>query len=474
MAIQDVLSQLGLTLADIGATAGQQAATGLGAITNPLAFQQQQENLRQQRQLQAQQQLHMTMTPYEQAQLGLAQASQERLNRQLDVEQQHWQTEQDNIRQQHQNQLSEFQLTNADRIQPTTADDPNGVAIGGKFFKMKPQSDVVDVGSDILGDLGLNLPEGSTAIRMPIEKAAPLLEQHRKMMLSRSMGGEADNLSNLVDQTFPQGDPQVLILKSQISAAKQQTDPTGMRSMLDNVYKSIQQWNQEYSPAALQKKQDIQRQGQVQAFKLEDELRNPYTPDEVVKGVNALKSQGVRGIQGTNHRLKDAIYKEAAKQGVDILNLTNQEIDNRAKANIALNRIAEVRQLLADPKTQQEFGLVSSRWNDLWTNKIGAERSPRWKQIRDKMVQAQSLLANIHYGVRGGANTEVQKKFNFADQNKMDLPTFMNGLDDVEALTRDYAREGEVTPQSQLGLGDTTTRPSLEQLLSNLPNKGGK
>lgn len=451
----DIAGILGQILRGAGQNAqGIFLEVGQRAIGGDSGFAQHQENSRQAAQLAQQLNLHNSMTPFEQAQLGLQTGAAA------------------------EKQGQDFYNMLAGGGQSAAAGDPGAVQVGAHWLiPPTPKLYTIEKDSDMGKTLQLSddLPVSADkyleyASQGAVKKAtaaakaetASALDEYAKQYQAQALRRfSPDYYESLYGKgnVDPQMDQHLKTFQTRINAALTLDKSRGNTEAIQQVGKDLDgAWQSPWEKGftKLQDKQHELTMARESARLAQDGKYPEPTPEEIAAGVASYKQNGLKVLQGLhtfNPRLAIAVEQAGAKQGLSPSILTNEEINNSQKARIALNRLTEAENLLNQPGVGQTIGPLLSRYKAFMAGDVGKATDLRVKSIQDKLSLARQVLGNIHYSARGSANINVQNALKqLYDGDKMDLPTLLNGISNVRSILQDYAQEGQVSPQDNLGL----------------------
>lgn len=142
-----------------------------------------------------------------------------------------------------------------------------------------------------------------------------------------------------------------------------------------------------------------------------------------------------------------AVEKATALQRIKNAAITNTTKTMKEAAPHVLHQIARVEKEL----TQVETGPFASRYQELWTGKVGAE-DPAFMHYRTSVALLRQILQRMHAGGRAsqGLLAEYEKMLNAGTQS---APNMHAALDEI----RDYAEDIQSTPLNAGPAGDAVT-----------------
>ena len=476
-----------MPLADnLGLLLGSLAKQGQGlfsdaagfAMHGPAAYQEEQENARQassQAAETARQQaalaqalnLHNTLTPYETGELALSSRTADRADKQNTLG-------------------SQMDIFNAIKGGATlaTPGTPGALPIGDQFllpgdknsYSIKKDS---DVGKYLGIDADMDQLPAQEYLQYHNDWATHHAAQEQKLATAETIEAQKKEMAAQIDKRFSpeyyastygpgQMDPGAKMwsdmLHSQLETSAATDKKQGNTTQVDAFARQLREYQSQWEKLHNELRLAGARSSAEAKATLDAKYPDP-TDAEVKQWTDALAQRGTPILQSAkslNPKLAIAVEQEAGKRGINILQLTNNEKDNRDLAGIGMNRIDRIQKLISQPGMDKSFGPAASRWQDFQANKIGSMSDARWKQVQNDMTYLKGLIGKIHYTARGAANVHIQEILSsLFDPTKMDLPTLQRGMADSREILSLYANEGggSNTPQDQLGLTPPTKAP---------------
>lgn len=427
--ILDILKQ-------IGAGGGQALGNAMQAQGNPLAFQAQQAAQRQKE------------AEAFQAQQGEAQRQQQDFQNQFQMAL----------------GINSGQLQ---QVEPGTPGAISGAYAGGlnvlpkpqKQFDIPAQSDLghwLDLDNDITGipmDSYLKLAQGAALqrekynaqnqTRQAIDLAGVRLKDHINKMFTperyMQLYGQVD--PDLADRR------QAALDDAEAAMAADRKLATGTTE-INRKYEELSKgtpWEQRMLKQQQQKEtKDIQLSSQQSMYDYEHPAPSP---EEVKRWADNIEQNGATPqtaseLKGIHPQMMKLVDEELTRRGTSWSNISTEMQNNHAKASIALDTMKEMQPYLDAPGMKDSFGPIAGRWKEFMSG-VGPAPNQAWKHVSNKLHLMESLVRNMHFGVRGAANIEIKKEFDkIANADKMDYPTLQTGLRDFNDLLELYHREG--------------------------------
>lgn len=245
------------------------------------------------------------------------------------------------------------------------------------------------------------------------------------------------------------------------------TGTTEINRMFDQLTKGTP-WEQRMLKG---QQQEQTRLSQEAARKEMFQFEHPDPTNDEIKAQaantikNGLGSTGLAMLKAIHPNMVQLVDKELNKQGTSLAAITNEEQNNRGKAGIALNTMSQFMPILEDPAMKDTFGPLGGRWQDFMSG-VGTVPNQQWKVVQDKLHLVSALIRNMHFGVRGGANENIQKEFRkIADASTMDYNTLRTGLRDFHDILMLYSMEGG--PAND-GSGGGAPTPQQNQIIPRI------
>lgn len=128
--------------------------------------------------------------------------------------------------------------------------------------------------------------------------------------------------------------------------------------------------------------------------------------DHLVQMIGA-DSKNTTWLNG--HPEKYKVERRMAELGIDPNNVTGSQRERAKNAQLILQHLGSINDLIDQADKQGELGVVANRWNDFLTNKLGKDETK--DQIFSKLSSELGFLttaaAMAHGGVRGGSSPQM-------------------------------------------------------------------
>lgn len=194
----------------------------------------------------------------------------------------------------------------------------------------------------------------------------------------------------------------------------------------------------------------------------------PFNPTNRIDNIVRMMGQDAQRAQPllASRQDKVAVGKRMAELGIDPNNVTGSMRERAANANLVLQHLNEVQNIIDEADRKGELGIVASRWNQFLTGKLGDDPTPDkiFSKLATNLTFLQSAVAMAHGGLRGGGSPQMVEHWEQALAAK-DPQTLKQQLNVARNWMQGYA---SLDPRPQQGGNSIAPPPANRKPLDQI------